>query len=210
MDLSCPNCGYPVPETVKTIVMQTCSSCDTTLYMQSDRLLTAGDAGEMHDSPALFGIGDIVKLGRKAWEVLGHARFSYGRGWWDEFWCEDPKGNGAWISVDEGDIIIQTPLAEDKGAPKRPGFAVESPVGHRFSYDHEDFRLVEQGEGTCVALRGAFGERLSVGDVFAYANAQGDDGTLLSCETDSSGSGYFAGEWHDPFEVDPLKARNGA
>jgi hypothetical protein len=92
MSQTCPNCGYPVPDQMKTVVMLTCPSCDTTLYLQSDRLLSAGSAGEMHDSPALFGVGNQVKLGRTTWDVLGHARFSYGRGWWDEYWCESAKG----------------------------------------------------------------------------------------------------------------------
>jgi len=199
MNLSCPNCGHPFDGSKKAIVMQTCPSCDTTLYVQSDRLLTAGHAGEMHDSPALWAIGDIVKLGRKAWEILGHARFSYGRGWWDEYWAEDPRGFGTWISVDEGDIIVQEPL--DLAQDERPGFATQSPVGHAFAFDHEDFRLIETGQGTCVALRGSFGERLMVGDVFEYANAQGGQGTLLSCETDAGDTSYFAGYWHDPFDI---------
>ncbi|WP_425074557.1 DUF4178 domain-containing protein [Sagittula sp. S175] len=177
--------------------MQTCPSCDTTLYIEGERLLNAGSAGEMHDGPQLFAIGDIVKLGHKAWEALGHARFSYGRGWWDEYWCEDPRGNGAWISVDEGDIVIQFEIPD----AQRPGFTTESPLGHSFQWQNERFRVIETGRGECSALRGAFGERLLVGESFTYANAQGDHGTLLSCETDATGSGWFTGEWHDPFEV---------
>lgn len=197
MDLTCPNCGSPVPPNVTTVVMSTCPSCDTTLYVQSDRLLSAGSAGEMHDSPGLFGLGDSVKLGRRRWQVLGHARFSYGRGWWDEYWCETAKGAQAWVSVDEGDIVVQTPLPPEA----RPGFSAQSPLGHAFDFDNETFRVIETGEGTCIALRGGFGERLAVGDVFAYANAQGDQGRLLSCEEDSA-TGYFTGAWHDPFDVE--------
>jgi hypothetical protein len=197
MNLTCPNCGHPIPATARKIVMQTCASCDTTLYRQGDALLNAGSAGEMHETPGLFGLGDIVKLGRKAWEVLGHARFSYGRGWWDEFWCEDPTGLGAWVSVDEGDIVIQFPLGEDQ----RPSFTTDVGVGHKFRFLGEDFTVIEHGEGSCVALRGLFGERLGIGDSFRYANAQGNDGALLSCERDGSGMSYFIGEWHDPFEI---------
>lgn len=198
MDFNCPNCGHPIPDKVKTAVMLTCPSCDTTLYVQSDKLLNAGTSGEMHDGPQLFSIGDIVKLGRKAWEVLGHARFSYGRGWWDEYWCEDPKGNGVWISVDEGDIVVQVPVDEND---ERPALRTNSRIGMPFEWRREHFRVVETGSGECEAIRGVFGERLVVGDTFSYANAQGDEGTLLSAETDGTGTAWFTGEWHDPFEV---------
>jgi hypothetical protein len=92
---------------------------------------------------------------------------------------------------------VQTPLPGNQ----RPHFSVHSQLGHTFDFDHETFRVVETGQGTCVALRGAFGERLAVGDVFAYANAQGDQGRLLSCEEDSE-TGFFLGAWHDPFDVE--------
>lgn len=209
MNFSCPNCGHPIPALAKTIVMTTCPSCDTTLYVQGQALLNAGTAGEMFDAPLLFDIGDIVKLGRRAWEVLGHARFSYGRGWWDEYWCEDPKGRGTWVAVDEGDIVVQEALPESS----RPSMVAAGPVGARFSFEGEDFTVIETGSGDCTALRGQFGERLLVGDSFRYANAQGLRGTLLSCEQDGTGTGYFAGEWHDPFDIAvkrPKTRRSGA
>lgn len=196
--LTCPNCGHPLPEQQHKVVMTTCPSCVTTLYIDGPRLLTAGAAGELHDGPQLFGVGDVVKLGRKAWEVLGHARFSYGRGWWDEYWCEDPRGKGAWISVDEGDIIVQLPLTKGTHPALRP----TSTLGQTFQWQKETFRVVETGQGTVTALRGAFGERLAVGDTFTYVNAQGDNGTLMSCEGDGTGRpNWFIGDWHDPFEV---------
>ncbi|MBP0484133.1 DUF4178 domain-containing protein [Sagittula salina] len=182
--------------------MQTCPSCDTTLFVSGDRLEQAGSAGEMHDGPTLFTIGDLVKLGRRAWEVLGHARFSYGRGWWDEYWCEDPRGNGAWISVDEGDVVVQTAISEGT----KPRFRTDARIGSIFQYAGVKYRCVEKGAGECAALRGAFGEVLQVGEVFAYANAQGEDGGLISVETSGDGpeaeTRWFRGEWHDPFEID--------
>lgn len=45
---------------------------------------------------------------------FGHARFSYGRGWWDEFWCIDPEGTGRWLSADEGDYALESPLNPDR------------------------------------------------------------------------------------------------
>lgn len=195
MMLTCPNCGTRVPDQIGLVTMMTCASCDTTLFLDGANLRAAGQSGEMHDSPTLFGLGDTVKLGRNRVTIMGHARYSYGRGWWDEFWGTDQREKGLWISVDEGDIVVQRPLEKALGVP------TGAKVGTAFEYDHEHFRVVETGEAECVAIRGAFGETLLVGERYRYLNAQGDDGSLISAEVAPDGTTWFIGRWHDPFEI---------
>jgi hypothetical protein len=148
----------------------------------------------MHDMPLLFSVGQQVRLGKLDLQVLGHARFSYGRGSWDEFWCLEAGGKGYWVSVDEGDIVVQVPI---KSAPLSP----EMSVGEMLQHQAVVYRVVERGAGECVALRGQFDEDLAIGETFAYANAQSDDGRLISCEVSDGETLWFSGKWYDPFEV---------
>lgn len=178
--------------------MLTCDGCLTTLYLQDDRLLNAGQSGEMHDSPLLFGLGDRVRFGKTRVDILGHARFSYGRGWWDEFWGMDRQGNGVWVSVDEGDVVVQRALPDDD----QPNIARSARIGQETMFQGMDLRVTERDSATCIAVRGSFDETLFVGQTYDFLNLEGPDGLLVSGEFSDDGEIWFAGEWFDPFEVE--------
>ncbi len=186
-----------MPAQIRHVVMLTCPSCGTTLYLDGTRLENAGASGEMHDAPALFGIGDSVQLDRARIDILGHARFSYGRGWWDEYWGQNEKQTGCWISVDEGDVVLQYPIPRKRW----PQLSARPRLGLPFMYDGKDFAVTEIDVAECVALRGAFGEVLEIGETYRFFNAEGSDGALLSGEFWDGGESWFVGYWHDPFEV---------
>ena len=195
--MTCPNCGDAVPAQMRSVVMLTCPSCATTLYLQGGRLENAGASGEMHAVPLLFDIGDTVRLGQAAVTLHGHARFSYGRGFWDEFWGLDEEQRGCWVSVDEGDIVLQYPLRADHW----PKVGAAARVGMAFRYKDDDWRVTERDKATCVAVRGSFGEVLEVGQTYDFLNADGPSGDLLSGEFSAGEASWFIGYWHDPFEI---------
>ncbi|WP_346346584.1 DUF4178 domain-containing protein [Thetidibacter halocola] len=183
-----------MPQQIGQVAMLTCPSCATTLYLDGARLRDAGQAGIVHDAPQLFRIGQTVRLGRVKFTARGQAQFSYGRGWWDEFWGTTAGGEARWVSVDEGDIVMQQPL------DARPPVRRSSRVGTAFEFDGAEWRVTETGEGECIALRGSFGDRLLVGDRYAYVNAE-SGGRLLSGEFRGSEQSWFLGQWFDPFEI---------
>lgn len=199
---TCPNCGAPAPDALAWAQMAVCGSCNTTLYRLGSGLGVAAPAGEMADVPLLVALGDHVAVSGRWMTAVGHARFSYGPGWWDEFWLAGDAGEeGLWLSIDEGDVILQSPLSDPAhGLPTRPT------LGDHIALIDEDFTVTETGAGVCTALRGAFPERLAVGDRFSYANLTGGRGGLLSAETDGSGTTWFRGVWIDPFA---LRVRRG-
>ncbi len=160
----------------------------------------AGEQGVMHDVPLLFGLNSHIRLGRGSYHIVGHARFSYGRGTWDEFCALDHAGAPVWISVDEGDIILQQEI-QPANWPRFDGYLK---LGHGIKYDGESFRVVEDATGECIALRGSFDEPLHVGESYRYVNLQGADGGLLSAEIDGDQYSWFMGRWFDPFEVEVL------
>lgn len=198
-NLTCPNCGDALPPQIARISMLTCGSCGTTLYLQDETVLNAGESGQMHDAPGLIRLDETVKLGRTSVTILGHARFSYGRGWWDEFWGFDDRDQGCWVSVDEGDIVLQYPLPPAQS----PRIQRDPPVGMRFKYAGDDATVIETDRATCLALRGAFDERLQVGEAYDFVNAQLDGGGLLSAEIWPGGERWFLGQWYDPFDLTP-------
>ncbi len=196
VQIACPNCGDRI-DLRDGVRMLTCPSCGTTLLYEDAVVRQAGSAGVMHDAPLLFGIGDRVRCPAGVFDILGHARFDYGRGWWDEFWALDGDGHPAWLSIDEGDIAVQR---RDRTA-RGPKSGASLRLGDAFSHKSEDYRVTEVDEAKCIALRGEFDEPLSVGETYRFVNAQSRGGRLLSGEFSGDDAMWFEGRWIDPFDI---------
>lgn len=196
--MHCPNCGDRVSPAIKSVKMITCTSCNTTLVLEDAGLRAAGEQGVLHEVPMLFGLGDTVRIGQSRYDILGQARFSYGRGTWDEFWAVDGQGAPVWISVDEGDLILQRKLARDQW-PKYDGYLR---MKSTLTYKGQGYRVQEEGTGTCLGLRGSFGHELKLGQSYRFLNLQGEEGDVLSVEIEGNSYEWFLGRWIDPFDVE--------
>jgi hypothetical protein len=194
---TCPNCGYGFPELRRATRMFDCPACGTTLFREADALAPVGDHGEMHAAPMLFGLGDTVSADGMTFLIIGHARFDYGRGFWDEMWAEDARGHGAWLSLDEGDVALQFPLIPEAA----PRFLAPPPLGTAIDIGMDRYVVTESDAAALVAIRGEFPERLDIGERHRFVNASGNAGRILSGEFWEGGQAWFEGRWIDPFDV---------
>lgn len=193
----CPNCGAGIDPVISRIKMMTCPSCGTSLFLEDAGARLAGDAGVLHDLPMLFKLGDRVRVGKHVFDVLGQARFSYGRGTWDEFFSMDGRGNPIWISLDEGDVAIQRELS-----PKEwPRYDGRLRPGIEITFQGDTYRLSELEEAECIGLNGNFPEALTVGERHLFANLMAEDGGILSAEMDGDQHSWFLGQWYHPFDI---------
>lgn len=180
--------------------MQTCGSCGTTLLSGAEHVEAAGEAGVMMDAPLPFQLGERVRIAKANWDVQGHVRYNYGRGWWDEFWLTSSKGRSCWLSVDEGDLVQQRKLPQSKwpSLTRPPALGATIAIVDQWQINYD---VTEVGSGTCIAFRGAFPEVIGLGDHFTYINAIGDGGGLLSGEFWETEQAWFTGSYIDPFTI---------
>ncbi|WP_264211275.1 DUF4178 domain-containing protein [Leisingera thetidis] len=196
----CPNCASPVAPAAAMVKMAACAACGTTLFIADEQARLAGEAGVMHAAPLLFGLGSTIRLDGRTLRILGHARFSYGRGFWDEFWALDARDEPCWVSLDEGDIVLQREL--DRAA--WPRYDGRLALGRTVELDGVSFTVTEEDDAECVAVRGSFDQALVVGGRYRFVNLQGGDGTLLSGEFHGTSREWYRGAWYDPFEAEVL------
>ncbi|WP_224813726.1 DUF4178 domain-containing protein [Hasllibacter sp. MH4015] len=204
--VTCPNCGYGFENLRKSTRMFDCPSCDTTLFREADAIAQIGRNGEMHDYPMLLSLNDTVTSEGSKYTVVGHARYDYGRGTWDEMYAENAQGQGVWISIDEGDVVVQHPYDGNAG-PRRSDPAA---IGERISYQGRDYIVTEADTATCIAVRGQFPELVQVGDGHYFLNASGPSGQLLSGEFWEGGHKWYEGVWKDPFSLKVDRAHGGS
>lgn len=200
--LHCPSCGAGLPRAFRHARLAACAYCDSTVLLDDAGLRLAGSAGVMAETPSLLALGR--PFAHRALKLLpvGHARFSYEHGSWDEWWALDAEqGTGVWVSVDEGDIAVEEPLAV--AADGLPAFAALE-IGAAVELAGERLIVTERGEAACEAVRGELPEVLRPGDRFRYAHLSGPRGRLVTVEVGRDDERRCTqGRWLDPFEIRP-------
>ncbi|MGB3406803.1 MAG: DUF4178 domain-containing protein [Jannaschia sp.] len=198
-DRNCPNCGAALPSLLAHARMVNCDFCGASVVLDDDVLRKAGEAGAMLDAPELVAVGVPVALGDVGtFTATGHVRYDYGRGHWDEYHGTLDDGSLVWVSVDEGDVVVQRALAEDQ-VPAMPG---KPRIGRQITVDGVDYVCSEADSARAVAFRGQLPEEIVIGETHFFANFSGPRGALVSAELWGDGeSAMYFGFWVDPFDV---------
>ena len=192
----CGSCGADLPRRLEHARMITCTHCGTTSVLRDEAFEIAGEGGVMQDTPSLITLGRHVQAGRARLLPVGHARFSYGRGWWDEYWCLNDHGDGRWLSADEGDYAVE----RDLDPPEWPkGF--KPSLGKVTEINGDTYTVTEAETASCLAVRGEFPEELEIGEAHLYFDLSGPDGKLATYEKWDGGEGWSVGKWIDPWDV---------
>jgi len=194
--MNCPNCGADLPRTLTRAKMVACAYCESTVLLEDDALRSAGEKGVMAEEPSLFVLGRPITYRRESFLPVGQARFSYGAGWWDEFWAVNGAGDGVWVSVDEGEIAVERPY--EPGVTLSPA---RLKMGARVSLNGETFTVTEADRATCLALRGEFPEALHVGQTYDYWHLSGPLGRLVTLEYSDGEFAASEGVWVDPYLI---------
>lgn len=195
-NLSCPQCGTAQAPRFRAAKMVTCPSCGTTLFLKDEAVCRAGEQGVLHELPAPIKLGEDFRHGPIRLTPLGFLRYDYGPGTWDEFWCIDPKGDGIWLSVDEGEMVLQAPIPQ-VNAPKPSPHLL---LGHLISFQGLDWQVQELGKATLIGWRGELPFAATLGETHRYLNcARGE--RLLSAELHEDGARWFLGQWLDPYDI---------
>ncbi len=197
-EFHCENCGAALPRRFRHSRMIVCPSCGSTSVLKDEAFRLAGTGGVMQDAPSLVALGVEMLAGSQRVTPIGHARFDYGRGWWDEYWCLQGRGDsrGCWLSVDEGDYALEWPVDEDLWPPER-----NLTLGQRVTVDMRPYTVTEAENATCIAVRGEFPEELTVGETHLYYDLSAPGAGLATYEVWEGGRGWTSGVWIDPWDV---------
>ncbi|NKC14594.1 MAG: DUF4178 domain-containing protein [Gammaproteobacteria bacterium] len=199
MDLNCPNCGGGVPHNLKYAKLVVCPQCQTSLFLEDDAVRNAGERSAIADDPSIFTIGLPFDYRGVAYVPHGRFRFDYGQGYWDEWWVGADTGEALWVSVDEGDIVMQKPM-ELKSAPPYERLS----LGQTLKVGSDQLKVTEKNWSRCLGYEGELPEVIAVGEEHGYVHLSGPNGLLLTVEYYSDKTQIFRGHWIDPFEVKTL------
>lgn len=189
---NCPQCGDKLAPQFRHSKLIVCQSCNSTIFLEDDAVRLAGKESALIPMMSLLKLNVPFEYQTKTYLPVGHVRYRYDRGYWDEWWVIGNNGAGIWVSVDEGDFAFE------KKVKLKEDIRFESlKLGQRIG----SWQVTELDRAHCEGFEGELPEIIKVGDTFDYAHLSGPKDALMTLEFPPSGLIAYKGKWIDPFEV---------
>jgi len=171
----CPSCGAGNVVTNPGVLMKICNYCKTAIYWDKESALRAGRKSmDLPPSPR-FRVGATGKIKDRAFTVLGRLSYAHEQGTWNEWFVEMQDGTIQWLSEDEGEIFLETPLELTSPAP--PFDKLEA--GMTVTLNDRVGVIEELGEAKCLGGEGQIPFVAEIGETYPYADGSGEDGGFV-------------------------------
>lgn len=190
--LDCPSCGAAHNIYNPGITTVSCEYCGTTFYWDTEKIEDKGKHALLPEGFSRFYTGGEGTIQTRPFTILGRARYSFGKGFWDEWYIiySDTNEN-AWLSEDNHEFSLET-VKERVKLPEyeklRPG------VSLKLKESAPPFIIDEVGEAECIGIEGSLPKEIAVGETYRFADGSTPDGTMtLGIEYDAEEPTLFTG-----------------
>ncbi|HIP51174.1 MAG TPA: DUF4178 domain-containing protein [Campylobacterales bacterium] len=193
---NCPQCGDTLEIHFKYSKLIKCRSCNSSIFLEDDTVKLIGKSSALSPEPSLIELHKIFKYRSQTFTPLGKIRYSYGRGFWEEWFLKDEKNKAFWLSIDEGDFVLQEKVKLSFPVSRTQKFTVGAKYGK--------YIVTEKGEGLCVGFEGELPEKIELQEKHDYVHLSQGYGKLVTLEFTDKSIQSFRGEWIDPLEIEVL------
>jgi hypothetical protein len=194
--LSCPSCGAPLPTANPGVVMAICEYCSNAVVYDEDAVNDIGKQAVLSEGFTRLYRGATGTIADNRFTVLGRVRYSFGQGFWDEWYLELEDASHAWVTEDDHDLALETRF--EGTAPPMDDLT----PGDRIELGGVTYQVDEIGEARCVGLEGQLPKAIESDEVYRYADLSSMDGTLtMAVEYDDTPPSVFVGRWLEPDEI---------
>ncbi|MFH0902249.1 MAG: DUF4178 domain-containing protein [Pseudomonadota bacterium] len=173
--------------------MVVCEYCNAAIYWDTEKILNAGKQAALAEGFTRLYRGAIGRIDKRQFQVLGRVRYSFGRGFWDEWYVELGDGTGGWITEDNHELCLehQVEAAVDSFGSFR-----------RLTIEGSEFVVEESGKAECLGVEGDLPLVITVGESYQFVDGSSPDGRLaMGIEYDQDPPSVFVGRWLAHSEV---------
>ena len=192
--INCPQCGYALPLYMKHTKLVQCASCKSSIFLENDATRLAGDSPVLAPEISIIELNKPFFYDHKSYLPLGKIRYTYGRGFWEEWWVKDTQNNDYWLSVDEGDLVLQKKVEANYPAD----FFESLRIGQSSS---GNWIVTELGTAVCEGFEGSLPKKVVKGSTYKYAHLSGKNAELKTLELSDNGLEAYRGKWISPFDI---------
>lgn len=199
-EIACPKCGAGHQIVNPGITMLVCTNCHTVVYWDVDGAIQLGAESILPANQSRLFLFASGSLDGVSYQAVGHLRYDYGRGNWDEWYLQTAEGRVLWVSEDERVITEEVPI-DAAGAPPHHSLS----VGTAVTLGDAVYTVRELATATCVGGEGQLPFSVFPGESYAYADLATDDGLrFATLEYHDDGVEAYAGRvvGHDRLTVE--------
>jgi len=189
--LHCPQCGYELPIYFKDTKLVKCKACKSNIFLEDDGARTIGEASQLAPEPSLIKLMQPFKYESNTYIPLGKIRYSYSRGYWEEYFLKSNDTRPFWLSIDEGDFALERQVNMDIDTSN---FSIGS--------KYKKYIVSEIGYGECVGFEGELPSLVQIGSKYRYYHLSKGNGELLTVERNNKVKEVYKGQWIDPFDIE--------
>jgi len=192
--INCPQCGAALPLYFAHAKLAQCESCKSSIFLDDEAARLAGYSSVLAPEPSLITLNSPFSYAGRSYFPMGMIRYSYGRGFWEEWWIKDSSDAEYWLSIDEGDMVLEK-LVDNEDDPA----LFKSPyIGQKVG---SKWIVTEIGIGKCEGFIGSLPKEITIGQQHRYLHLSGYHAQLKTVEIDPSGMQTYVGKWISPFDI---------
>jgi len=189
--IACPSCGANHDIYNPGVITVVCDYCGNAVYWDPEKIENAGRQSVLPEGFTRLFRGATGRLENRAFVVMGRVRYSFGKGFWDEWFLEFGDGTIGWLTEDNHELALQTRMSS-KNIPPIEGLA----PGKKFKVRKIDFVVQEVGEAECIGVEGDLPIKVQTGETYRFADASSPDGKYtFGIEYDAVPPALFMGRW---------------
>jgi len=191
--IHCPQCGHPMPRYFRWTKLLQCNACNSSIFLADDGAASIGQSANLSPEPSLCTLHVPLTIHSKSYTPIGKIRYSYGRGFWEEWCLLNAENRIYWLSIDEGDFVLESKAKLSLDLPPLNQIKVGTQYGK--------YTATEKGYGECVGFAGELPEAITLGERHFYVHFSQAYGSLLTVEGTADHYQAYTGYWIDPIHI---------
>jgi hypothetical protein len=189
--VKCPTCGAPNNLLNPGVLMISCEYCTAAFYWDKERIQAAGFKSALPEGFSRMYKGATGSLRNSRFIVLGRARYSFQRGFWDEWYLEMQNGELLWLTEDNHEFRLEKEVKSLVVPPFE-----KCGTGMRIDAGTGVFIVTEFGDAQCIGIEGELPRVVLPDQKYPYVDAATPDGDRsLGIEYTSDPPITYVGEW---------------
>lgn len=197
MDINCPACGSAISAHIKYAKLIVCPHCRISLFLEDDAVKQAGQMSVLTEQPSILTLNQRFCYNQTCFVPVGHIRYNYPKGFWDEWWVLNDDGSSAWVSIDEGDVAIENIVEKTPEVPPFP----EIQIGQKIIVGGDILTVTEKNNCRCTGIEGELPFIINPDETFNYVDLSAPPNLIYTIEYFTDGIECFKGKWIDSFEI---------
>jgi hypothetical protein len=200
--IGCPSCGAEHNLADPSTISLVCEYCDNVIVWDQQGVKLSGKQSRLTEGFSRFYRGATGTIRGQQFQVLGRVRYSFGRGFWDEWYLILDSGKCVWVTEDNHEFAMQ----EIHQSGNQFGHFSNYVVGEDVKINGEGFRIQEIDTAVCLGIEGALPKEILPQEKYPYIDGSSFDGTkTFGLEYDgaekNSPPTLYIGNWIKPDDI---------